>query len=56
MFLSFGGKAFYSLPGTGQRKPVTLFENQFDKDGPMVSPDGHWVAYNSLESGDGKST
>ncbi|MBI3698571.1 MAG: PD40 domain-containing protein, partial [Acidobacteria bacterium] len=33
------------------RKPVLLFQSEFDKDQPAVSPDGRWVAYNSSESG-----
>ena len=28
-----------------------LFENEFEKDGPAVSPDGRRVAYSSFESG-----
>ena len=30
---------------------MPLLTSEFDKDNPRVSPDGHWVAYNSIESG-----
>jgi serine/threonine protein kinase len=51
LFLTLGGKAFYRLPLTGERKPEMLFQSEFEKDGPTVSPDGRSIAYNSSESG-----
>jgi hypothetical protein len=59
LFLSQGGKSFYLLPAienaapqnSTERKPMPLLETDFDKDRPTISPDGRWVAYNSLESG-----
>lgn len=30
---------------------MVLSKSEFARDNPHVSPDGHWVAYNSLESG-----
>jgi Tol biopolymer transport system component len=51
IFIGPTGKAFYQLPLTGDRKPVPLLASEFDKDNPHVSPDGRWVAYNSIESG-----
>ena len=30
---------------------MPLLTSEFDKDNPPVSPDGHWVAYDSNESG-----
>jgi hypothetical protein len=59
LFLSQGGKIFYLLPAmenaapqnSTERKPMPLLETDFDKDRPTISPDGRWVAYNSLESG-----
>ncbi len=50
LFLNLQGKIFYKLP-LGDRKPVVLTKSEFDRDNPHVSPDGHWIAYNSLESG-----
>jgi hypothetical protein len=51
LFLTRGGRAFYRLPLTGERKPEMLFQSEFEKDGPTVSPDGRSIAYNSFESG-----
>jgi Tol biopolymer transport system component len=51
IFIGPNGKAFYQLPLTADRKPVPLLTSEFDKDNPHVSPDGRWVAYNSIESG-----
>ena len=51
VFIGPNGKTFYQLPLTGDRKAVPLLMSEFDKDNPHVSPDGHWVAYNSIESG-----
>jgi len=51
MFLTLQGKAFYRLPLAGERKPELLFQSEFDKDQPTVSPDGRWIAYNAMDSG-----
>jgi eukaryotic-like serine/threonine-protein kinase len=51
LFISAQGKTFYHLPLVGDRKPVVLTHSEFDRDNPRISPDGHWIAYNSLESG-----
>ena len=51
VFIGTNGKTFYQLPLTGDRKAVPLLTSEFDKDNPHVSPDGRWVAYNSIESG-----
>jgi len=45
------GKSFYELPLAGERKPHTILQSEFNKDGPHISPDGHWIAYTSIESG-----
>ncbi len=45
------GKTFYQLPLAGEQKPLTLLTSEFVKASPRVSPDEHWVAYSSLESG-----
>jgi hypothetical protein len=51
LFIDQQGKTFYELPLAGQRKPAVLTKSEFDQDNPHISSDGHWVAYNSLESG-----
>jgi hypothetical protein len=44
-------RIFYRLPLSGERKPVVLPDTEFYKDNPRVSPDEHWVAYQSEEAG-----
>jgi Tol biopolymer transport system component len=39
------------LPLTGDRKPVLLVQSTFVSTSAKFSPDGHWVAYTSNESG-----
>jgi tRNA A-37 threonylcarbamoyl transferase component Bud32/WD40 repeat protein len=39
------------LPLQGERKPIPLLENNFHQDWGRFSPDGHWIAYQSDESG-----
>jgi Tol biopolymer transport system component len=51
LFLNTDGIAFSQLPLSGERKPAVLFKSEFEKNEPNVSPDGHWIAYNSRESG-----
>ena len=38
-----------SMEGEGTSQP--LFQSQFDESKAMISPDGHWIAYESNESG-----
>jgi Tol biopolymer transport system component len=51
LFINEQGKTFYQLPLAGDRKPLILSKSEFDRDNPHISPDGRWIAYNSLESG-----
>lgn len=51
LFLNWAGRIFFRVPLSGERKPVTLFQTEFPKLAPRVSPDGRWVAYSSAESG-----
>jgi Tol biopolymer transport system component len=51
LFLNDGGKSFLRLQYGADAKPETLLKTEYNKDEPRVSPDGRWVAYNSLESG-----
>jgi Tol biopolymer transport system component len=49
--LNWAGRIFFRVPLSGERKPVPLFQTEFSKLAPRVSPDGRWVAYSSAESG-----
>jgi len=42
----------WMLPLTGERKPVPLLNTPFVQTHPRVSPDGHWLAYSSNDSGE----
>jgi len=39
------------LPVQGDRKPVPYLRTPFDENTAAVSPDGHWLAYDSNETG-----
>jgi serine/threonine-protein kinase len=39
------------LPLTGAREASPLLQTRFNESGPLISPDGHWMAYVSDESG-----
>ena len=39
------------LPLTGDRKPIPFLRTAFDERSGQFSPDGHWIAYTSDESG-----
>jgi len=41
----------FALPLQGDKKPVPFLSAQFNEFQPHFSPDGHWVAYGSNESG-----
>ncbi|HYU90931.1 MAG TPA: protein kinase [Gemmatimonadales bacterium] len=44
-------RSIHTLPLQGPRTPQPFLVNQFDNHSPSLSPDGHWVAYVSNESG-----
>jgi eukaryotic-like serine/threonine-protein kinase len=46
-----GKISVWVLPLGGDRKPYAFVETQFDSQMGMFSPDGHWVAYVSNDSG-----
>ena len=48
--LASGGQ-IWMLPLTGDRKPVPLVQGAFVSTSARFSPDGHWIAYTSDESG-----
>ncbi len=39
------------LPIAGDRKPISFLQTPFNEDGARFSPDGHFIAYHSDESG-----
>ncbi len=46
-----GSADLFALPLEGDRKPVVLADSSANEDQGQFSPDGHWVAYTSNESG-----
>jgi serine/threonine-protein kinase len=40
------------MPLQGERKPVPLIQTKFNEMQAQISPDGHWLAYSSDESGE----
>ncbi len=51
LFINGDGRSLYRLPLSGSRRPELLLDTPFPKDQFRVSPDGRWIAFNSLESG-----
>lgn len=51
LLINQDGQSLYRLPLSGSRTPELLLETSFAKDQFHVSPDGRWIAFNSLESG-----
>jgi eukaryotic-like serine/threonine-protein kinase len=45
------GFDIWALPLDGNRKPFPVVQTGFDEQGGQFSPDGHWIAYQSDESG-----
>jgi len=45
------GADVYVLDMAGDRKPRPLVQTRFAEGSPKFSPDGHWIAYTSNESG-----
>jgi len=48
------GTDLWILPLEGERKPVPFLKREFNEQSGQFSPDGHWVAYTSDESGRGE--
>jgi eukaryotic-like serine/threonine-protein kinase len=49
--LSSHVQQIWLLPPAGDRKPVPVTQSTFAFIGARFSPDGHWLAYSSNESG-----
>jgi len=47
-----GKTSIWVMPMKGERKPRPFLETQFKTESGMFSPDGHWVAYVSNDSGE----
>jgi Tol biopolymer transport system component len=45
------GNDIWVLPLTGERKPFPYLQTKFNEAQARISPDGHWLAYTSDESG-----
>ena len=46
-----GTNGIFTLLLDGERKPQPVLQTPFNEDQLRISPDGHWVSYNSNESG-----
>jgi eukaryotic-like serine/threonine-protein kinase len=44
------GPDIWVLPLEGDRKPAPFLRTEFNEDWASISPDGHWIAYQSNES------
>jgi serine/threonine protein kinase/Tol biopolymer transport system component len=51
LFTTANGKDYFVVSEEGRGRPKQIFHADYSTDEPMVSPDGRWVAFNSLESG-----
>jgi len=51
VFMTLEGRDLWVLPLVGDRKPRPFFTSPFAESGGAFSPDGHWLAYYSDESG-----
>ncbi|MBV8729603.1 MAG: serine/threonine-protein kinase, partial [Acidobacteriia bacterium] len=51
-YLLFNGNdTLWVLPLEGERKPIPFLRSNFEGVGARLSPDGHWIAFRSRESG-----
>jgi eukaryotic-like serine/threonine-protein kinase len=51
LYTTSNGKEYHLIAAEGERRPKQIFHADFTSDEPCVSPDGRWIAFNSLESG-----
>jgi serine/threonine protein kinase/Tol biopolymer transport system component len=47
------GSTLWAAPVTGDRQPFPVLQSSFETTQGQFSPDGHWLAYTSSESGHG---
>ena len=51
LFTTATGKNAFLIPQDGHGPPQRVFETSYTTDEPSVSPDGHWIALGSFETG-----
>jgi dipeptidyl aminopeptidase/acylaminoacyl peptidase len=51
LYTTATGKDYHLIAAEGGGRPKDIFHVDFTTDEPCVSPDGKWIAFNSLESG-----
>jgi eukaryotic-like serine/threonine-protein kinase len=51
LLYNVGSRDTYAVPVSGDRKPYPVLKASFPQDHASLSPDGHWLAYVSQESG-----
>jgi Tol biopolymer transport system component len=51
LLYNVGNRDIYAVPVGGDRKPYPVLKASFVQDHARLSPDGHWLAYVSQESG-----
>jgi Tol biopolymer transport system component/predicted Ser/Thr protein kinase len=51
LLYNVGSREIYAVPVSGDRKPYPVLKGSFAQDHASLSPDGHWLAYVSQESG-----
>jgi Tol biopolymer transport system component len=54
LYANYGAKTgidLWAMPLDGDRKPVPVAQTPFNENVGRFSPDGHWIAYQSNESG-----
>jgi serine/threonine protein kinase len=51
LFRRDAGNVVFIIPADGNGKPTLLLDSRYPMDQFQFSPDGQWVAYNSLQSG-----
>jgi serine/threonine protein kinase len=51
LLFNVSSQSIAAVPVSGDRKPFLVLKAEFKQDHGRVSPDGHWIAYVSRESG-----
>jgi serine/threonine-protein kinase len=47
-----GGYGIWTLPLSGDRRPISYVNDRFDRRSAVLSPDGRWMAHQTNESGE----
>ena len=51
LYTTADGRDYHLVAAESEPKPKAIFHTDFITDEPTISPDGRWIAFNSLESG-----